>query len=214
MATPDVCEEYHRWYYDNKVWEETAFLGVPCYKSVSDMWNYQEIITQLRPGIIVEFGTLHGGSALFFSVIGRSVNPLLKVLSVDVHHHQVEARVLEDPAVHLLTASSVDSVVADTIDEMRAEHPHPVFFVLDSDHRKSHVLGELELIRRVTRPGDYVIVEDGNINGHPVMPGWGDGPTEAISEYLARYPEDYMVDLEREKKFGFTFAPGGFLVRR
>jgi cephalosporin hydroxylase len=34
-------------------------------KSVVDLWNYQEILSQLRPVLVIEFGTNHGGSALF-----------------------------------------------------------------------------------------------------------------------------------------------------
>ena len=53
-----------------------------------------------------------------------------------------------------------------------------------------------------------------NINGHPVLPQYGPGPYEAVQEYWARYPEDYVLDTARETKFGFTFAPGGFLIRQ
>ncbi len=56
----------HQWYYNTEVWERTTFLGVPCGKSVSDMWNYQEIIFELKPSLVVEFGA-HRGGALFFS---------------------------------------------------------------------------------------------------------------------------------------------------
>ncbi|MBV9768089.1 MAG: hypothetical protein JOZ32_00840 [Bryobacterales bacterium] len=43
---------------------------------------------------------------------------------------------------------------------------------------------------------------------------WGPGPYEALEEYLRQYPNDYQPDREREEKFGFTFAPKGFLIRR
>jgi cephalosporin hydroxylase len=68
-------------------------------------------------------------------------------------------------------------------------------------------------LRELVEPGDYMVVEDGNINGHPVLPRWGEGPTEALQAYFDRYPEDYTVDAAREAKFGFTFAPSGFLLR-
>jgi cephalosporin hydroxylase len=51
------------------------------------------------------------------------------------------------------------------------------------------------------------------MNGHPVCPHWGEGPLEAIAEYEQRHPTDYQHDTARETKFGFTYAPRGFLVR-
>ena len=148
------------------------------------------------------------------SVIGRAINPDLRVLSVDISHADVFPRVLADPAIQLWTGSSVDPVVAGEIARLRDRHPGKVFFILDSDHTKAHVLAELELLRGVVLPGDYLVVEDGNINGNPVLPGWGEGPYEAIQEYFRRYPDDYRQDTEREQKFGFTFAPAGFWIRR
>ena len=213
MSEYDPRVEYHKWYYDTLVWEKVSFLGVPCYKSVSDMWNYQEILSELKPSLVVEFGTLFGGSALFFSMIGRSLNPDLRVLSVDISHEYVEPQARADEAICFLNASSTEPLVAEKIIEMRSQTPGKVFFILDSDHRKPHVLAELELLRDIVKAGDYVVVEDGNVNGNPVVPGWGEGPREAVDAYMERYPDDYSFDRERETKFGFTFAPSGFLIR-
>ena len=71
---------YHKWYYErDRVWIRTRFMGISTMKSVSDMWNYQEIITDIKPAIIVEFGSFAGGSAIFFNLIGRAVNPSIKI---------------------------------------------------------------------------------------------------------------------------------------
>lgn len=209
-----VWDDYHKWYYDNNVWDKTSFLGVPSHKSVSDMWNYAEIISELKPSLIIEFGTHHGGSALFFSVIGRAANPNAIVFSVDIDHQPTFKRVKGDPHIELMTRSSTDPGVAKRIAELRREHKGPVFAILDSDHHMPHVLAEMELLRPLLKAGDYLIVEDSNINGHPVLEGWGPGPYEAIQEYFRRYPKDYVRDTARETKFGFTFAVSGFLKRR
>jgi cephalosporin hydroxylase len=113
-----------------------------------------------------------------------------------------------------MLSSSTDQRVSKRIRELRAEYPGPAFFILDSDHSKDHVLGEMQLLRAVTEPGDYVIVEDSNINGHPVQRNFGPGPYEAIEAYEKQFPDDYSHDSAREAKFGFTFAVNGFLIRK
>lgn len=213
-TSADVHTAYHRWYYDSKVWETVRFIGVPCLKSVSDMWNYQEIIAELHPGLIVESGTRYGGAALYFSAIARLVNPEARVLTVDIDASLIDQRMYDDPAIEFMCASSTDASVATRIVELRKHIPGPVFVILDSDHAMSHVLGEMLALRPLLKRGDYLIVEDGNINGHPVLPGWGDGPYEAIAEYCKRHPDDYRSDTAREQKFGFSFAPCGYLIRR
>jgi cephalosporin hydroxylase len=204
---------YHKWYYErDKVWITTRFLGITTMKSACDMWNYQEIISGMKPAVIVEFGSYAGGSAIYFNTIGRAVNPDLKVLSVDIDHSLLDPRVSDYPEIEFLESSSTDAGVARRICELREANPGPAFYILDSDHTRDHVLAEMINIRDTLQAGDYVIVEDSNINGHPVARNWGAGPYEAMEEYFRRYPDDYSRDTQREHRFAFTFATNGFLI--
>jgi cephalosporin hydroxylase len=209
-----IPEAYHLWYYEQKLWEQVTWQGVPCLKSVSDLWNYQEIIFAQKPSLIVEFGTRHGGSALFFANVGCLARPDCRVFTVDTDHTDLDRAVLAQPAIHARLGSSTDPAVLGEVRALRETLGGPVFAILDSDHRREHVLREMEGLRDILAPGDYLVVEDSNINGHPVLPGWGEGPWEAIEEYTLRHPGDYERDVEREFRFGFTFAPRGFLIRR
>jgi cephalosporin hydroxylase len=206
-------EAYHRWYYDTLVWQRTTWCGVLILKPVTDLWNYQEIIVALRPSVIVEFGSFAGGSALFFAHVLRAARIDGRVLTVDVNQSRTASAAREEPLIEFLQASSVAPEALQRIDALRRAHPGPAFFVLDSDHAEAHVYAELVALRPRTREGDVVIVEDTNINGHPVLPVFGPGPYEALHRYLADYPDDYVLDAEREAKFGFSFARDGFLIR-
>ena len=56
-------------------------------------------------------------------------------------------------------------------------------------------------------------VRDTCVNGHPVRPEFGPGPYEALEEFLARHPAEFLHDRAREAKFGFTAAPNGYLIK-
>jgi cephalosporin hydroxylase len=213
MENSDFFNGYHQWYYNSNVWKTTTFMGIECQKSVSDMWNYQEIIYNLRPSLIVEGGTAYGGSALYFSFILKSISPISKILSVDIDHSRVTEPIRTDSHIELLTGKITDEDTISRIKELRTIFKGPLFIILDDDHSKNNVLAEMKAIREILVTGDYLVVEDSNINGHPVLPSWGEGPMEAIDEYFQIYPHDYNRDIIREEKFGFTFAPKGFLIR-
>jgi cephalosporin hydroxylase len=188
-------------------------MGVTTYKSPADMWNYQEILSSLKPSVLIEFGTAFGGSALFFASVMRQIGNRFRLLSVDINIERVSEFAKADPDIELLTMSSTAESVAERICSLRQQFPGQAFAILDSNHNKPHVLAEMKLLRPLLRSGDYLVVEDSNINGHPVNPGWGPGPYEAIEEYEQLFPGDYSHDRQRESKFGFTFAPNGFLIR-
>jgi cephalosporin hydroxylase len=61
------------------------------------MWNCQEILFDLKPSLVIEFGTCNGGSALFFAGSMRQIGEPFKVLSVDISHNRL------DPAVGVTT---------------------------------------------------------------------------------------------------------------
>jgi len=205
---------YHLWFYNSRVWEQTTWMGVPTLKSPMDMWNYQEILVALRPSLIVEFGTAYGGSALFFAAVMRQFGNPFAVVSVDIEPSKIAEKAKADPAIRFLTMSSDGEEAQKAILSLTEQFPGPIFAILDSDHSKSHVLAEMMNLRPVLAPGDYLVVEDSNVNGHPVRPFFGPGPYEAVREYFRRFPNDYERDVERAAKFGFSFAPAGFLRRR
>jgi cephalosporin hydroxylase len=83
--------------------------------------------------------------------------------------------------------------------------------VLDADHSRDHVLAELRLWSDLVTVGSYLIVEDTNINGHPVYADFGPGPWEAVREFLAER-DDFVVDESRHRLL-MTWNPGGYLRR-
>ena len=83
--------------------------------------------------------------------------------------------------------------------------------ILDSDHSQAHVFQELTIYSPLVTKGSYLIVEDTNVNGHPVCPEHGPGPMEAIEEFLKKN-KDFVIDGEKEK-FLMSFNPRGYLRR-
>jgi cephalosporin hydroxylase len=107
-----------------------------------------------------------------------------------------------------LTASSTDPAVLAQVAE-RVADAGAVLVVLDSDHSRDHVLAELRAYAPLVTPGSCLVVEDTNVNGHPVDEAFGPGPMEAVQDFL-KERDDFEVDRSREK-FLFTFNPGGWL---
>lgn len=195
-------------------WKKTTYLGVPILKNTFDLWNYQEIIYKLKPSLIIEFGVNSGGSSLYFSDILKRVNKNSKILSVDIGDEILSNKVIENSHIEFLKADSASEIVKKKILELQKIYKGKVFAILDSDHSKAHVLKEMKLLRDILSRGDYLIVEDSVANGNPLLPDFGDGPMEAIEEYFKEFPNDYINDKEIENRFGFTFAPKGYLIRQ
>ncbi|GAI83537.1 unnamed protein product, partial [marine sediment metagenome] len=86
-----------------------------------------------------------------------------------------------------------------------------IMVILDSDHSKQNVLNELRIYSKFVTKGSYLIVEDTNINGHPVYPEFGPGPMEAVDDFL-KENKDFVVDKNKEKLI-LTFNPNGYLKK-
>src|SRR5260370_15439982 len=151
---------------------------------------------------VIGFGAFQGGSGIFFGSVLRGIGKPFRVLSVDVN-----LCMASDPGCDFLVASSIAPNVAATINKLTATFPGPIFAILDSDHTKEHVLAEMLSLRPILGRGDYLIVVDANINGHPVFKSHGPRPYEAIQKYFQLYPNYYNRGATREAKFGFTIAP-------
>lgn len=206
-----VSTEYLRWYYETSVWKRQSYRGVRTLKLPLDMWNYQEIIFEHDVHWVLETGTLHGGSALYFADLLSAGGRQGFVVSVDVSHEVLHPVVRGHPKIRLVLGSSASPETVSAVCELIPRNrSHAMMLILDSDHAAAHVLGELNVLVPLLQQGDYLIVEDTIVNGHPVRPEFGPGPLEAVEEYLRQNPGRLMPDTAREAKFGCTCAYRGY----
>lgn len=211
MTQAPEAEAYVRWFYDQGVWRDMTWHGIRTLKLPSDIWNYQEIIFERRIEHVIETGTRHGGSAVFFAETLAARRAKGPVISIDIDAGLRQIRSCQ--GVHFLVGDSAGEQVVEQAMGLLPATRGPLFLILDSDHARDHVLRELRAWVPRLRPGDYLIVEDTNVNGHPVRPDHGPGPWEALDTYLAEAPGLLLHDAPREAKFGATFAPRGYFIR-
>lgn len=201
-----ITDMFHHIYYGSRVWERTHYFGRHILKCPLDMWVYQEIFHDVKPDYLIETGTFHGGSALYyahlFDLIGNG-----KVITIDVNHRD------DFPKHKRITYIKASSTDVDQHDEIckKIGTQKKVLVVLDADHSMDHVYSEMKLWSNAVSLGSYLIVEDSNVNGHPVRPDFGPGPMEAIEKFLEE-DDRFVVDSSREK-FRLTQNPKGYLKR-
>ncbi len=204
-----LVDQFHTLYYGSReqTWGNTFWLGHHVLKCPLDLWTYQEILHEVQPELIIETGTYLGGSALFLA----SICDLLRrgeVVTIDSARQHGRPR---HRRITYLTGSSTSTKILRQV-HRRARGKSTVLVILDSGHGKDHVLAELHAYAPFVTPGSYLVVEDTNLNGHPVLGHHGPGPAEAVTEFLER--NDAFVRDESREKFLLTFNPGGYLKKR
>lgn len=204
-------DEFHKAYYgpydamekNNQV----TWLGLPVQKNPFDLMILQEIIYNCVPKLIIEGGTANGGSAKFMRSIVRAMGVKTQIVSVDVRNEH--NYVFGD--IQYVGGDMLDNSVVVLLTDI-AKVSGPVMVILDDNHEKDHVLKEMLVYGPLVSPNQYMIVEDTNVNGHPVAKDHGPGPWEAVEEFLK---EDDTFDQDRKiEHFPFTFNPGGYLRKR
>jgi len=181
-------------------------LGVHAAKCPVDLWIYQEIIYELKPDVIIECGTGSGGSSLFLASICDMIGNG-RVITIDIV--EAEGRPQHKRITYLL-GSSTSSETVEQVKKL-VSVDNKVMVILDSYHSKEHVLNELRIYSRFVTKGSYIIVEDTNLSGHPVVPTADPGPMEAVVEFL-KEDKGFAVDKTREKLL-LSFNPNGYLKR-
>lgn len=202
----ETIDKYHKLYYDLGIYQFTEWEGIRIYKYPSDLFLYQEIIFKNKPDLIIETGTLYGGSALFFArlfdILGKG-----KVISIDI----IKRKFPKHKRIKYITASSDNINLINKLKEIC--RGKKVMVILDSDHHYNNVLNELKVYSKLVSSGQYLICEDGDINGHPVYEKFGPGPYEAIESFMSQNSK-FKIDKKIETKFLFTAAVNGFLLKK
>jgi cephalosporin hydroxylase len=208
-----VIDLFHRLYYDNseKTWGNTFYLGIRTYKLPLDLWIYQELIYKIKPDVVIETGTFRGGSALYMADICDAIGKGLVITIDNMSYKQnVDKKALHHKRIRFIKGSSISKKTLSIVKKFINPHGK-IMVILDSSHKKNHVLNELKIYSKLVSRGSYLIIEDTNINGHPAYKEFGPGPMEAVEEFLKRN-KNFISDRKMEK-FYFTFNPKGYLLR-
>lgn len=201
---PRTIKAFHKLAYRQRIYNSTTWMGHQVMQYPSDLLVKQEIIHAVKPDVIVECGTYRGGSALFYAhlldLIGKG-----RVVSIDL---TPQPNLPLHPRIEYLTGSTIDPAVVASV---KAKAQGVVMVCLDSLHTRDHVYAELLAYHSLVTSGSYLIVEDGEMNGHPVYtdfaPEIGPGPWEAIHDFLPDHPE-FTIDRNCERYLVTGHADG------
>ena len=190
----------------DEVTQRTTWFGVRALKNPLDAWVYQEILHETRPDVVVEIGTMFGGSTLYLAHL-LDLMDHGRIISMDLSHAQVPDVVKRHPRITFVEGDAFANFAA--VEKIIGKEER-VLVIEDSSHTCDNTLALLRLYSTLVKPGDYFIVED-SICHHGLDQGPKPGPWEALETFAAENP-DFETDRTRER-FLLTWNPKGYLRR-
>lgn len=204
--------------WENRLSYEVTWLGFPIIQMPEDLLLMQELIHKVRPDVLIETGTAHGGSAIFyaslFELLGKG-----RVISIDVEIRKYNSLAIQsDPMSKRIQLVESGSTEPATLEKVRSlvRPSETVMVCLDSKHTCDHVLDELRLYAPFVTPNSYLVVFDGVMelltDAPRGNPEWAtDNPQQAVRQFLAETPE--FVEDAYYQRLKVTHCQGGFLKR-
>lgn len=173
------------------------YKGLLNVKSPMDLALYSMLIWEQKPRTIIEFGSLQGGSALWFADQMQSQLGAGAVHSFDINPESVSPRA-QDPFITYHRADLRDPATLDQ--ELFRNLPHP-WLVIDDAH--TNVFNVLDWVGQFMTTGDYYVIEDVS----------GALPPDELARLLAS--RELLVDTFYCDNFGYncTISPNGWLRR-
>ena len=192
----------------NKAHHHIHYREVSMIKCPFDIVNYQMIISEVKPDLILEVGTNEGGSALFFSDLLRNLGKG-EVHSLDLKQKVTDRNVLEANNITLFEGGWQNYSLDHCMGYER------ILIVDDGSHVYDEVKAAFEKFHHLIPLGSYYIIEDGIIDELDIpKTKFKGGPKKAAKEILESFPS-FVLDEKRINFFGpnATFNPLGYLKR-
>ncbi len=202
----DLRDAFVAAYWRSLAWRTTTWHGARAWNAPTDLLTYQDLVFEVRPDVVIETGTRHGGRALFFAelmdLIGHG-----QVISIDSRPPEDRP---EHPRITYLAGRAHDDEVVEQVRALAGPDARGLV-VLGTRGAQRRMHAEFEAYAPFVPVGSYVVMEHTILNGRPVDASNGPGPFEAVRRIL-NLRGDFMADDTREQH-GLTFNPGGYLKR-
>ncbi len=186
---------------------KVTYRGIKMIKNPFDYLLYQMIINEVKPDLIVEIGTNHGGTALYMSdmldLIGKG-----EIHTIDVTEYPMDERVINNKRIKRFLGGY------QSYDLKNCEGFETILVIDDGSHLYEHTLEILHKFKDIVTTNSYFIVEDGALIHIGLTQDYGGGPVRAIEEFLTTN-DNYIIDRKWCDFFGknATFNTNGFLKK-
>lgn len=135
--------------------------GLLCNKSPMEMTLYPMLLNELKPKTIIEIGAFHGGSALWLADMMTSFAIDGSIISIDIDLSMIESSVKKDKRITFIEGDAKNIAHVLPISLLQ-KLPHPWLVIEDCHINTQGILDHFH--QNGFNPGDYMIVEDTNID--------------------------------------------------
>jgi cephalosporin hydroxylase len=132
-------------------WRELTLMKDPMSVSI-----LMQLLQDLKPKTILEFGTFDGGSALYMEDVMKSIGQDCNIYTFDIDENNVKLPNNTKIKFYKLDNYKIKEFVVDNIDIFK-NMERPVLIIEDSHHNVIELLNEVDSF---LLDGDYIIVED------------------------------------------------------
>lgn len=230
MDIQKVSDEFLKLSIESKYSYNFKWLDRPIIQYPQDIVAFQEIVSSIKPDLIIETGIAHGGSLILSASLlcildllegkdPRESKRSVIGIDIDIRKHNKE-EILKHPLsykIKLIEGSSIDQNIIKEVKNISKKF-NKVLVALDSNHSHRHVLSELEAYANLVSKHSYCIVFDTIIENLPKNSfpdrNWevGNNSMTAVKEWL-NSNTNFKIDKEIDKKLLISCAPNGYLKR-
>lgn len=130
----------------NTKWNKFKWKGLTLMKDPMTLTIYQQLIQDIKPKTIIEFGTYEGGSALWMKDVCKSLLLDTKIITIDIEN--------------ISPVEEIDFINLNVheIDNFKFDKYESPIIVIEDCHE--NVKGIFNKVNNFLKKGDYFIVED------------------------------------------------------
>jgi cephalosporin hydroxylase len=137
-------------------WNSLKWKGLTLMKDPMSLSIYMQLLQDLKPKTILEFGTFEGGSALWMKDILTASGQECKIYTFDIDENNVKIKEDDKIIFKQLDNYEIKSFI-ETNKDIFINMEGPVLVIEDSHE---NVLELLTTINNFLKDGDYLVVED------------------------------------------------------